>query len=120
MTIQLNKKQQVALTHLFKLFKPGNYVYPGVLIRELNIEMKVAYEILMLLKKNSYLQELYEIYCPYESKSIGRIYDNILDLLGDEIEQDCPECGQTINIQDNNILIYKVIHQVDIVYDENF
>lgn len=118
LTIQLNKKQQVALARLFKLFKPGNYVYPGVLIRELNIEMKVAYEILKLLEKNGYLQELYEIYCPYESKSIGKIYNNILDLLGDEIEQVCPECGQTINIQDNNILIYKVIRQVGIVYEE--
>ena len=45
----------------------------------------------------------------YESKSIGKLYDNLLDLLGDDLIQDCPECGQTINIQENNILIYQVL-----------
>lgn len=116
--VKLNKKQQAALTRLFKLFKPGNYVYPGVLIRELNIEMKVAYQILNLLKENGYLKELYEIYCPSESKSIGKLYDNLLDLLGDDLEQYCPECGQMINVQENNILIYQVLHQVEITYEE--
>lgn len=116
--VKLNRQQKAALTGLFKLFKPGNYVYPGVLIRELNIEMKVAYQILDLLKENGYLKELYEIYCPYESKSIGKLYENLLDLLGDDLNQYCPECGQPINIQENNILIYQVVHQVDITYDE--
>ncbi|WP_096155702.1 hypothetical protein [Bacillus sp. FJAT-45066] len=116
--IKLNKQQKEALTRLFKLFKPGHYVYPGVLIRELNIGMKVAYQILDLLKENGFLKEFYEVYCPYESKSIGKIYENLLDLLGDDLKQDCPECGQTVNIQESNILIYRVIHQVDITYDE--
>ncbi|TYS64360.1 hypothetical protein FZD47_12915 [Bacillus infantis] len=116
--IKLNKQQKAALTRLFKLLKPGQYVYPGVLIRELNVDMRVAYQILDLLKENGYLKELYEVYCPYESKSIGKIYDNLLDLLGDDLEQDCPECGQTINIQKNNLLIYRIIQQVEIAYDE--
>ena len=64
MPVKLNKQQKVALTRPFKLFKPGNYVYPGVLIRELNIEMKMAYQILNLLKENGYLKEFYEVYCP--------------------------------------------------------
>ncbi|MNW58222.1 hypothetical protein D3C74_360700 [compost metagenome] len=115
--VNLNNTQRATLSRIFKMFKPGNYVYPGVLIRELNIQMKVAYQILNLLKENGYLKELYEIYCPSESKSIGKLYDNLLDLLGDNLEQYCPECGQLINVQDNNILIYQVLHQVEITYD---
>ncbi|PAE86888.1 hypothetical protein [Shouchella clausii] len=116
--VKLNKQQKATLTRLFTLFKPGHYVYPGVLIRELNIEMKAAYQILDLLKENGYLKELYEVYCPHESKSIGKLYDNLLDLLGDDLLQDCPECGQPINIQEDNIIIYQIIHEVKIIYDE--
>ncbi len=118
LTVKLNSQQKTALARLFSYFQPNHYVYPGVLIRELNIDMKAAYEILDLLKKSGYLKEYYEIYCPYESKSIGKIYDNLLDLLGDDLNQDCPECGQSINIQENNILIYKVIKKVNISYGE--
>lgn len=116
--VKLNEKQKATLTRLFSLLKIGNYVYPGVLIRELNIEMRIAYQILDFLKEKGYLKEVYEVYCPYEAKSIGMIYDNLLDLLGDDLIQYCPECGQTINIQENNILIYQVICQVNITYDE--
>lgn len=118
MTVKLNNKQKTALTTLFRLYKPGNYIYPGVLIRELNIEMKIAYQILDLLKENGFLQELYEIYCPHESKSIGILYDNLLELIGDDQIHECPECGQSVNIQENNILIYKMLNQVNIVYDQ--
>lgn len=118
MTVKLNKSQQTALSLLFKNYKPGNSIYPGVLIRELNIEMRVAYEILDLLKENGYLQELYEIYCPYESKSMGITYDNLLELLTDDEIKFCPECNHEVNIKENNILIYKMLHQVNIVYDQ--
>lgn len=118
LTVKLNKTQQATLSRLFKLYKPNSYIYPGVLIRELNIEMRAAYTILDLLKEQGYLQELYEIYCPYESKSIGITYDNLLNLVTDEEIKACPECGQEINIKRNNILIYKLLHQVNIVYGE--
>lgn len=116
--VKLNKHQRATLTRLFTLFKLGNYVYPGVLIREMNIEMNVAYQILDLLKENGYLKELYEVYCPHESKSIGKLYENLLDLLGDDLIQYCPACGQTINIQEDNLLIYQIVREVNITYDE--
>ncbi|MGE7915299.1 hypothetical protein [Lysinibacillus xylanilyticus] len=118
MTVKLNNKQKAALTRLFRAFKPGHIIYPGVLIRELNVEMKAAYQILNLLEGNGYLKAFYEIYCPYESKSTGIVYENILDLIGDDLIKDCPECGQSVNIQENNILIYKMLNQVNIIYDE--
>ena len=118
LTVKLNKKQQEALSRLFSLFKPGHYIYPGILIRELNVEMKAAYEILDLMKNNDFLVELYEIYCPNESKSTGIIYENLLDLIGDEVIQDCPECGQPVNIREHNILIYKMTKQVMIEYEQ--
>lgn len=118
LTVKLNNKQQADLTRLFRLYKPGNYIYPGVLIRELNIEMKIAYQILNLLMENGFLKELYEIHCPHESKSTGILYDNLLELIGDDQIQSCPECGQSVNIQENNILIYKMLNQVNFKYDQ--
>lgn len=115
--VKLNKSQQATLSDLFKRFKTGSYIYPGMLIREMNIEMRVAYEILGLLKESGFLQELYEIYCPHESKSTGLIYDNLLDLVTDDQVKYCPECGQEVDIKKNNILIYKLLKQVNIEYE---
>lgn len=103
-------------TQIFKqlsLYNPKHYIYPGVLIRNLNIEMKTAYEILDCLKEEDYLEERIEIYCPDESKSTGILYSNLLDMLAEGPLISCPECGQEINIQQNNILIYKVIKKVE-------
>lgn len=116
--VKLNKRQKATLTRLFSLLKLNSYVYPCVIIRELNIELKTAYQILDFLKEKGYLKESYEVYCSYEAKSIGMIYDNLLDLLGDDLIQHCPECGRAINIQKNNILIYHLVRQVNITYDE--
>jgi|SRR5699024_159565 len=117
LTIKLDKNQKEKLSLLFKHYNVGNYIYPGVLIRELNIDMYAAYDILGILEKAGFLQELYEVYCPNESKSTGILYENLLDLLGDEVVQSCPECGGKINIQEDNILIFKVLKKVNMVYE---
>lgn len=117
LSINLNKSQKDKLKFLFDAYAPGDTIYPGVLIRELNIDMKSAYQILDLLKRSGYLQELYEIICPNESRSTGIVYDNLLDLLGADRKQYCYSCNGEIDIQKNNILVYKSIQKVSITYE---
>lgn len=78
--------------------------------------MKQAYTILEWISEAGYLEKNYEVYCPYEAKSTGKIYDNLLDLLGEEESTICPDCGNDINLANNSILIYKVLKEVNITY----
>lgn len=113
----MNNQQREKLSKLFTFFKPNQFIYPGVLIRNLNIEMRQAYVILDWITEAGFLQKNYEIYCPNESKATGKIYDNILDLLGDDPNISCPDCNSDINLIANNILIYKVLKEVTIEYE---
>ncbi|MFP3356887.1 hypothetical protein R0K17_05940 [Planococcus sp. SIMBA_143] len=118
MKVNLNKRQKEILKNLLKLFKPGSFIYPGVLIRELNISMKDAYTLLNSLASENLLREVYEVSCPYENRSTGVVYDNALELLNADTYLSCPTCDQIIDIKENNIAIYKVLKRIDIIYEE--
>lgn len=116
--VNLNKRQREKLQTLLKLFKPEHYIYPGVLIRELNISMKDAYIILNSLTEENLLKEVYEISCPNENRSTGVLYENALELLNAEPILNCPTCDEVIDIRENNIAIYKVLKRINIIYEE--
>lgn len=99
------QKLERFLTILEKYSK-GRYIYPGVLIRELNIDMSVAYLVLNSLKNLGLLTINYEIYCHKCSKFTGGIFETISEI-PEEIE--CNEMGHVLHPLTSSIVVFKVI-----------
>lgn len=112
----LTPHQQIQSIDLFKKFNPNDYIYPGVLIRTLNIAMKNAYSILFELEKMGVLQQNYEVICQTENKTIGPVYANLKDLLSAEPFY-CDSCQSKVIPSENNIMIFKVIDRFSVRYE---
>lgn len=59
------------------------------------------------LKKEGFLANLYEIYCHDCGKSTGKFIDSL-----EEFEEDlyCDFCGRHFTLEENVIVLYKVIN----------
>ncbi|WP_229521421.1 response regulator [Paenibacillus monticola] len=91
---------------LLKKYSKGKTIYPGVLIRELNIDMTLAYKVLNEVMKLGFLTTNFEIYCHKCSKFTGGIYETIAEI-PEEIE--CDEMGHILNPLNSSIVIFRVI-----------
>lgn len=96
---------EILLTLLEK-YPKGRHIYPGVLIRELNIDMTLAYKVLNEVMNLGYLTINYEIYCHKCGKFTGEIYETLADI-PEEIE--CDELGHELNPLTASIVVFKVI-----------
>lgn len=87
-------------------YKVNSWVYPGVIKRKFNIDIKLVYRILNLLQKNGYVESYFEVCCKVCKRSLGdvyRSYDDIPDVL------ECGNCGTGTDAPQNAYMIYKVI-----------
>jgi len=94
------------LLKLLALYKKGDWVYPSLIIRKLKITADNAYNVLNKLRKAGILELNYEIYCHTCNKFVGEIYST-LSQVPERCE--CDTCGAEMNIEDNLIVIYRVI-----------
>lgn len=96
-------------TELFSLlsrYNKGEWVYPGVLVRKIDITPISAYKVLELLKDQGLLQTNYEMYCHHCHRFEGGIYETISQIPYDLC---CETCFEPLTVVDNAIAIYRVL-----------
>ena len=87
-------------------YKTGSWIYPGVIRRRFNMDIKLVYRILNLLQKNGYIESYFEVCCRKCKRSLGDVYRNYDDI-PDTLE--CGNCGVETNAPQNAYIIYKVM-----------
>ncbi|MBQ1347750.1 MAG: hypothetical protein IIY58_00100 [Aeriscardovia sp.] len=60
---QLTPYQKEQLEDYFLTLRPGDFVYPGHVKAKIAVDRKTAYEMLESLKKQGFLNNLYDVYC---------------------------------------------------------
>ena len=84
----------------------GDYVYPGHLKSKIAVDIKVSYKMLEELKKQGFLENLYEVYCFDCNKSKGIFLESLEEFNPDWY---CDFCGKKLSLEENTIVLYKVV-----------
>lgn len=103
---QLSEYQQKKCREFFSAQKINDYIYAGHLKSKICVDIKIAYQILEELKNEGFLSNLYEIYCFDCNKSKGIFLDSIASINPDMY---CDFCDKNLTVEDNIIVLYKVI-----------
>jgi len=103
----LNPTQLKKLVGLLTMFKKGEIIYPGVLIRKLKIRRATAYDVLERIRNAGLIQLNYELYCHECNQFEGTIYETI-NSIPEEIP--CEKCGDQLTAIKNALVIYKVLN----------
>lgn len=85
----------------------GDYVYPGHLKSKIAVDIKVSYKMLEELKKQGFLENLYEVYCFDCNKSKGIFLESLEEFNPDWY---CDFCGKKLSLEENIIVLYKVVN----------
>lgn len=94
------------LLKILSTYKKGQLIYPGVLIRRLNVTMSVAYQVLEIIKRLKIIIVVFEVYCHRCGRFTGEIYNTI----GEIPESDyCENCDSELTSIQNSVAVYKVI-----------
>lgn len=86
-------KEQRCIDFL-RLFKPGEYIYPDVVVRNLRICKQDAVDFLEMLVEDGICERMHRHYCPICMKCVGPFIQHIYD----EIYCDC--CDSVLKISD--------------------
>lgn len=106
MQYQLTQYQQRKCRDFFSAQKLNDYIYAGHLKSKISVDIKTAYRMLEELKEQGFLSNIYEVYCFDCNKSKGIFLDSITAFNPDMC---CDFCGKELNVEDNLIVLYKVI-----------
>jgi len=83
----------------------GQWIYPGVLKRNLNIEIESVYKLLDLLEGKGEVESWYEYCCGHCQRVLGTVQH--FNELPDSFE--CELCGSEMPTLENTFKIYKVL-----------
>lgn len=89
----------------FRNYRTGQWIYPGVLKRQLNITIEDAYKMMSLLEECGAVESWYEYCCGNCQHVLGAVQR--FNELPDTFE--CEFCGNIVSTVENTIKIYKVI-----------
>jgi len=99
------------LLEFLKKYKLNRIVYPGVITREVGIDMEQTYKALKILVDNKYLEKNYEVYCHNCRRFDGiKIYRS-LAAVPDDLS--CDECDSDLNKLEDTVQIFRVIRNVE-------
>lgn len=93
------------IINFISAFRPNNWIYPGVLKRQLNLRIEDAYRILALLEDAGLVESWYEYCCGHCQRVLGSV--RRFNELPESFE--CDVCGSTMSTMENTIKIYKVL-----------
>lgn len=92
------------IVKFFNNYKKGDFIYPSVLKRSLDIDDKETYKILSILEKAKLLKINYEYFC-YSCNSSSKLYEYYSELVE---SYTCEICEDSLTL-DNVKVVYKVI-----------
>lgn len=95
---------------ILKRYRKNEWLYPGILIRKLDITSSQAYQVLEILKDLGFLEVNYELYCHTCNTFEGNIYETFSQI---PKELECEGCDTELNPLINSIVIYKVVSDAD-------
>jgi len=105
----MNNKRIDIFLKILPLYNKDDIIYPGTLIRQLNINMKQAYQLLELLESMGVLERNFEIYCSGCNKYTGAVYRTIKEVPDDLL---CEECEKEINPLEDTIIVYRMLIEI--------
>lgn len=96
-----------AFLDFMKHYSIGDWIYPNAIHRELNIEIKVIYQVLESMVVEGLIEQYLEIYCSKCQRFTGEIYKTIGDI---PEEVYCQNCDNEITDPFSHaVVIYKVV-----------
>ena len=96
-----------AILNYIESFQPGDWIYPGVLHRELGIALEDVYSIMELFAENGLLRQHLEVFCINCRSFTGNIYETISEI---PESMKCVYCSAEISEPlQCAIVIYKVL-----------
>ena len=102
----INEQQLHELRNILSRLRLNDYLYPGVIKRQLHVSSAIAYKILSAIEKQGYLKACFEIVCFTCNRTTGEIYDSIAEIPS---EIYCPCCEEELNAMENAVLIFRVV-----------
>lgn len=109
--VKLNDEKIKQLFLLLKKYKIRKFIYPGVITREVGIDIKETYATLGILADENYLERNYEIYCHQCKKFNGNKTYQSLAAIPEDIC--CDNCESDLSKINDTILIYRVVKLIE-------
>ena len=94
------------LKDYFDKYERGDYIYPSIVMKELNISIQDAYQLCCDMEDDGLLTSLLEMYCPYCESFTGIQYQSFFEVPKEIV---CPKCGKKLHGDDmyeNQIVVY--------------
>lgn len=109
--VNLNEDKIKRFFLLLKKYKVRKIIYPGVITREVDIDIKKTYAALGILADENYLVRNYEIYCHNCKKFNGnKIYHSLAAIPEDLC---CDNCESDLSKINDTILVYRVVNLIE-------
>ncbi len=94
------------LLKILSTYKKGQLIYPGLLIRRLNVTMSVAYQVLDIIKRLKIINVVFEMYCHRCGQFTGEIYNTIAEIPESTF---CESCDCELEHVKNSVAVFKVV-----------
>lgn len=102
----INEQQLQILLNILGRLHLDDYLYPGVIKRQLQVDSVMAYKLLSVIEQQGFIKACFEIVCFACNKTTGEIYDSIAEIPS---EIYCPCCERELNAMENAVLIFRVV-----------
>ena len=102
----INNVDSKKVSNLLNYYKKDMWIYPSVLKRKLQVDIKTAYSILNLLEDQDLIERYYELYCIDCQHSTG-LLKKTMNEIPDEFE--CDTCQRTLFALENCRVVFVVV-----------
>ncbi len=92
-----------------KKYKPGEWIYPAVIQRNLKLYAKDAYAALDALCEEGLIEQYYRIYCPYCQQYLNQFFRVVNEIPAEIFCEDCD--NEITNPLEKTYLVYRMLKQ---------
>ena len=102
----INNVDSKKVSNLLNYYKKDMWIYPSVLKRKLQVDIKTAYSILNLLEDQDLIERYYELYC-FDCQHSTGLLKKTMNEITDEFE--CDTCQRTLFALENCRVVFVVV-----------
>lgn len=102
----INNVDSKKVSNLLIHYKKDMWIYPSVLKRKLQVDIKTAYSILNLLEDQDLIERYYELYC-FDCQHSTGLLKKTMNEIPDEFE--CDTCQRTLFALENCRVVFVVV-----------